>query len=207
MSTRDTTLSQANNPPRSIQVGYGTYTQAYAALDRARATRTTGPSQPAPTSHEDVPSTGLNNPTHGVPHGLPHRSHRSRGVQTTQSLPLSHLHMHTPSATGDLRTPLGSSATPMAPRLIHPPLPPSSSTSTNPRIYSYTPPATDGLRTPLGSSATPPMAPRLMNLSLPPSSRTSSNAHISEPGISDEATYRVVLRHGPNLDIYVYYGK
>lgn len=245
MRTRDTTFLQ---PPRSIQVGYGTHAEAYAALDRARATRTTGPSQPALPSHQDVPSTDPGSPIRDVPRGLPHlshrsrsvqtaqqpralplsrphtnaphRSYRSRGVQTAQPLPLPHLHTntlhtntnallshsHAPPATEDPPTPLGSSATPpMALRLVHPPFPPSSRASGNARIYSYTPPATEALRTPLGSSATPPMAPRLRHPPLPPSSSTSSNGRISEFGIGDEAVYRVVLRHGPSLDVYVYY--
>lgn len=204
MWTRGRTLSQADNPPSSLQVGYGTYAQAYAALDRARAARSTGPPQPALTPHQAAPSTQLSdpdNPTRGVAHSPPRRH-----VHTPQPLPSSSRlnnstrmnvphtntsrthatnappsHPHTPPVTGGLRTPLGSSATPpMAPRLMPLPLPPSSSTS---------------------SSATPPMAPCVMPPPLPPSSSTSCNPRNGDPGISDEAAYWVVLR-GPSPGVY-----
>lgn len=122
MRTRDTTLSQTNSPPRSIQVGYGSYTQAYAALDRAQAIRTTG------SPHQDTSDTrslGLNNPTCRFPCNPPHHS-----VQTTQPLPPSSCPNDFASTSApNTSAPIGSSATvPTTPRPVPPP-PPSASSS------------------------------------------------------------------------------
>lgn len=159
MKIREITQSQVHDPPSSIHVGYGTYAQAYAALDRARAAKAADPPQLALTPHQDTLGTRLSNhenSAHRVPrpHSAPHRSVQTQTAQSVSSsrrnknVPHTNpspSHSYTSLATEGLRTPLGSSATPpMTPRLVHPPLPP----------------YTEGLHTPLSSSATPRLETR-----------------------------------------------